>query len=538
MRVSLTRQEGRAGCAWTALCAALVISLAGAVSATAAPPARVPVERAYAIGHPKLRTIWVDPRAGRDARGGATRRRALKTLDAAWRRIPQGRTLVRTGFRIRIARGRLPVSAVPNYFESRHGTKRFPIIIEAADGPGTVTLPGLNIFDTRYLYLIDLRVASTLGDVVHCEACDHFLLRRTVVRGAPAASGKVGEGVKVNQSRYVFLESNDISGASDNPLDMVAVQHAAVLSNRIHDGGDWCAYAKGGSAYVRVAGNEFFNCGTGGFTAGQGTGFQFMRAPWLQYEAYDVKVYDNVVHDVDGAGLGVNGGYDVLLAHNTLYHVGARDHLLEFVAGHRSCDGQPGDEGRKRCNENLARGGWGTTRVDDGENYVRIPNRHVYVYDNLLYNPPGVQSLYTHFTVAAPYSSEWQAGSNAPSLALFDDDLQIRGNVVWNGPADHPSGLGAEGTGCTDGHPTCSDAQLRADNAINVDRPALADPARGRYAPAAGDGVLAARTFAIPAFTWDDAPAGVPAGTLSNTVARDRAGAARGTTSPPGAYVR
>jgi hypothetical protein len=67
-------------------------------------------------------------------------------------------------------------------------------------------------------------------------------------------------------------------------------------------------YTKGGSAYLSVADNEFFGCGTGGFTTGQGTGFEFMSSPWLHYEAYGVTVVNNVVHDVEGAGLGVNGG--------------------------------------------------------------------------------------------------------------------------------------------------------------------------------------------------------------------------------------
>ncbi len=39
--------------------------------------------------------------------------------------------------------------AVPNYWESRWGTRAAPIIIEAADGPGTVTLASMNVYDVR-----------------------------------------------------------------------------------------------------------------------------------------------------------------------------------------------------------------------------------------------------------------------------------------------------------------------------------------------------------------------------------------------------
>jgi hypothetical protein len=44
-----------------------------------------------------------------------------------------------------------------------------------------------------------------------------------------------------------------------------------------------------------------------------------MVNPWIQYEAYGMKMTNNVIYDVWGAGLGVIGGYSVLVAHNSLY---------------------------------------------------------------------------------------------------------------------------------------------------------------------------------------------------------------------------
>jgi hypothetical protein len=44
-----------------------------------------------------------------------------------------------------------------------------------------------------------------------------------------------------------------------------------------------------------------------------------MNSPWLQYDAYAIKVTNNAIHDVWGAGLSVFGGYSILMAHNTLY---------------------------------------------------------------------------------------------------------------------------------------------------------------------------------------------------------------------------
>lgn len=40
---------------------------------------------------------------------------------------------------------------------------------------------------------------------------------------------------------------------------------------------------------------------------------------WINYDAYNIKVTNNIVHDVWGAGLSVWGGSNILLAHNTLY---------------------------------------------------------------------------------------------------------------------------------------------------------------------------------------------------------------------------
>lgn len=321
-------------------------------------------------------TLWVDQQRGADRRSGATRAQALRTVEEAWRRIPAHKPLTK-GYRIMLTRGTYPAGAVPNYWESRWGSARAPISIESADGPGAAVLPALNLFDVRYLSLVGLRVRAGGGDVLHCERCDHFTVSKVQVAGG----AEVQEAVKVNQSSYVTIEDSDISGAGDNSIDFVAVQHGDIRRNRIHGAGDWCMYVKGGSAYHRVEGNEIFDCGTGGFTAGQGTGFEFMVSPWLHYEAYDVVFVNNVVHDTEGAGMGVNGGYDVLLAYNTLYRVGAASHVLEAVFGLRGCDGNV-----TRCRAYLGQGGWGTAATGHEE---PIGNRHVFFLNNVVYNPRG-----------------------------------------------------------------------------------------------------------------------------------------------------
>lgn len=488
----------------------------------------------YAIGSPVTVDVWVDRVHGDDDATGATRATALRTVAEAWRRIPMASAFGDHGYRIRVAPGTYAVDAgeLPGFWESRWGTAEHPVWIEAADGRGTVTFDGgMDVFDCRYLYLVDLVVTARGGDVLHFAHGDHLLLRRVSVRGQAPATYAVQEGLKVNQAQHVFVEDSDVSGAWDNAVDFVAVQHGEVLRNRVHDSGDWCMYAKGGSADLRIAGNEIFDCGTGGFTAGQGTGFEYMVSPWLHYEAYDVRFVDNVVHDVDGAALGVHGGYDILFAYNTCYRIGARSHLFEAGFGERSCDGDTAT-----CAAHQAAGGWGDATIGDGTNAQPIPNRNVYVYDNVFYNPAGLQSQWQHLAIDAPRVPA--AGTHIASPARADDRLVLRGNVFWNGPPDHPLGLGDD-TGCGDDNPTCNAAQLAAENAINRFEPELVDPAHGDFHPRTGGALFSAAAWPPDDFPGGDRPQPplAPAGDLVNAVPLDRDGVPRTAAAPPGAYT-
>ncbi len=481
----------------------------------------------YPIGDPTVTDLWIDPTNGLDNYSGTDRAHPLQTVTAAWQRIPRGASLTGTGYRLQLLPGTYPESVLPQYWEDRHGTATFPIIIQAADGPGTVRLlGGLNIYQVDYLYLLDLIIQSE-NDVFHCEQCTYLLLRHNTFLGSRATSH---ENIKINQSQQIYLEENDIDGAEQNAVDFVAVQYGHIRNNHIHNADDWCIYLKGGSAYFRIEGNEIDSCGTGGFTAGEGTGFEYMVSPWLHYEAYDLKVVNNLIHDTDGAGLGVSGGYNILFAYNTLYRVGARSHLLEVGFGGRSCDGDTNLPGQ--CATNLAAGGWGTVVVgSDGE---PIPNRHIYIYNNLIYNPAGYQSQWQHFAIAGLRTPGIDA--NIPNPAQSDDQLVIRGNLIWNGPANHPLGI-EENSGCQLDNVTCNDTQLRLENSINAVEPQLRDPANGDYRPVENSNLFTVTTFPLPSFPiWETLTPAAPAGDPTNSILTDRAGNPRTAADPPGAY--
>ena len=507
---------------WMFVLAILAAFVGGAVVA--------PVASAATLS---TRTIWVDPVRGKDARSGATRATALRTLTAAWNKIP-ARTALRRPYRIMITAGRIPAAASPNYWESRWGSTAAPISIVSADGPGRAELPSMNVFDVRYLTLDGVRVRSQF-DPFHCEQCANVTLRRSqfVGVGDPTQLKGPQETIKINQSEEIRILDSYVAGATDNAIDLVAVDTATIARTTIANAQDWCAYAKGGSSDIEFVANHVHHCGTGGITLGQGTGFEFMRAPWFNYEVYGGRAINNVIHDVEGAALGVNGGFAALLAYNTAYRVGTRDHVLEVVFGERSCDGNAA-----ACAALRTAGGWGPTAP--GGDPAPIGNRQVAVFHNLIHNPAGVQSQWQHFAVYGPRPAN---GSGGPDPAIADDSLLIRGNAIQNGPADLALGLGEDGQGCQPSHPTCAPDAVRAANDINQTAQPVRVVASAAPVPT---GVIAAGTgagAALPAFEWvglpnpPDEPA-APFVTMPSAVTVDRAGRARLASAwRPGAYV-
>ncbi|MBI5223565.1 right-handed parallel beta-helix repeat-containing protein, partial [Candidatus Micrarchaeota archaeon] len=478
----------------------------------------------YDMGNPSVVGIYVSP-SGSAIGDGAVRSSPV-TLGRAWEIV---RSDPSRGWSIEMLPG--TYTSVPSFFDlpgyvsytywtAPGPSSNHPIIFKSADGPGTVTVQGssFNIAGVNYIYLINFTIVHDQTDLIHYAYGNHLLLKGMNLQGSYSSSH---ENLKVNQAQYVYVEDSEIVGAEQNPIDFVAVQYFQIVNNRIHRGQDWCVYTKGGSAYGLVEANEIYDCGTGGYSAGEGTGFEYMVSPWLHYEAYGIRAINNVIHDTAGAGLGVNGGYDVLLAHNTLYRVGSRSHVIEVVFGSRSCDGD--SDYPNRCTSNQAAGGWGPRNGAAAQN---IPARSVYIYNNIVYNPSGFQSQWQHFQFANP--SVPASGTNIPNPTTVDGNLQIKGNVIWNGPSSMPIGI-EDSQVCTNSNPTCNSAQLLSQNAINTIQPQLVDPAHGNFAPVSGGNLASVQTFTIPNFVWDisTSPA-VPSGVLSNLVSSDYLKQSRG----------
>jgi len=485
---------------------------------------------AYDIGSPSVVDYYVDVASGSNFNNGTTQNSAWKTVQMAWNSIASERELS-TGYRINLLNGIYDSENLPNYWELKRGSAKHPIILQAAPGQTNVRFTrDINMANVSFFYLININITpSGGGDAFHCENCDHLLIRGCVLNGGSITKG-AHETVKINQSQYVYIENNNISYADDNNIDFVGVQHGHIIGNTIHEAADWCTYVKGGSAYIRIEGNTIYNCGTGGFTAGQGSGFQFMTSPWLHYEAYDIKFINNIIHDTSGAAFGINGGYNILLAHNTAYKVGERSHMVEAVFGERTCDGERQGQANLTCSQYYNAGGWGSDSVDTVPK--PIGNRNVYILNNILVNP-NLTTAPQHFAIYGPRNAS--SRTNIPSPQRSDINLIIKGNIIWNGNTSTLIGIEDSDQGCQSNNTTCNEAQIKADNNINSFNPTFIDASAADFRPSSIK--LFPPPTALAFFSGADRPSSPasPEGELSNEFDRDLAGVI-GTPRTVGAY--
>jgi hypothetical protein len=113
-----------------------------------------------------------------------------------------------------------------------------------------------------------------------------------------------------------------------------------------------------------------------------------------------------------------------------------------------------------------------------------------------------------------------------------DDGLLIRGNVVWDGPLNHPVLDPASG-GPPAMRPGCDEKSLRQYNSINRLKPRLLDPEHGNYRHVQGS-LREAKGYEIPDYAGGDLPERprAPQGELCNQPSCDRDGKPRSTVHP------
>jgi hypothetical protein len=178
---------------------------------------------------------------------------------------------------------------------------------------------------------------------------------------------------------------------------------------------------------------------------------------------------------------------------------------------------------------------WGHRPND--ETFEWVPNRNLYVFNNLFYNPAPARTQGHHLAVNGPVEPPPEA-RNLPRPSTTDDNLIIRGNLIWNGGAEIELLGSTNGShpGCTPESPTCNPTRLRAENSVNAFEPQLENPEVGDFQPILGSNLSRAQAYPIPDFAWDRFTPDVPPGRSDNRVPCNRAGAARTGAGRPGAY--
>lgn len=513
----------------------------------------------YDPGNYTVTDLYLSP-SGNDENSGTALTAPLRSLTAAWQKIPA--TTSTTGYRINFLAGTYPCEPLPedtnncqNYFSDRSGSQKYPIILQAYSGAKVIIRGGWNFNHVSYLYIYDLNLIggiplptnSSGNNLFHLEQGDHVLLHGISLTGPSCdndSCNNLQEVLKVNQTQYLYIEDSLISGAWHSAVDYFVVEYGHFLNNRVRIAGQWCMYVKGGTSYLQVAGNEFSGCLLG-FSAGQADNLAVMKSPWVHYEVYDLKFVNNVLHDIPGTGFSATGAYNILFAYNTLYKVAtSRENaygLAQFTLGERNCtaiDEIPNVT--DRCRLLTGQGAWGPIyETSDHQPLEAIPNRRVFVYNNIFYNPALTQSLYFQWAVngAVPRPAGF---ANSPNPARTDDYLVLEGNIIWNAAGTGLPLFGSTGggaVGCAAADSTCREELVIAKNRINQFEPQLRNPAAGDFRPMAGGNLLKVSAASIPAFAWDAFTPSVPTGTSDNTVPQDRAGNPRNISSPPGAYT-
>ena len=366
------------------------------------------------------------------------------------------------------------------------------------------------------------------------------------------ATDTASTGIACYQTPYTYIERSSVSGiASANPfaqtkdavpsgngIDIYGSQYGHIKQCSIHDFAENGVLMRGGSAYYTIEENTIGDGGRAGivfYVRDTTNGLDNMVLPWVHYEVYDIKCYNNVIHHTGGAGFSCSGGYNILFAFNTLYETGFNSSLIIINQARR---GRAVD--KDYANAYIDSGGWGTSYLDRGDDSdsAPIPNKNVFIYDNIFYNSSDSVTAQPHFTIGGAYTTT-SVNASCPRPALADDNLQIRGNIIWNGSADKQLGLNST-SGCGTSNMTCNQTQLFDENLINTSEPMFIDAVRGVFRPAPASIVFTdPKIYPIPDFSWTGLPPKPvePAGNSSNNITIDKDSNLRKPNTPiAGAY--
>lgn len=264
------------------------------------------------------RTLWVSPDGSNSNNG--SKAHPFKTIQHALDHATPGTTVM------------VKAGTYAENVEFRHsGRPGAPISLVSADGEGKAHIkPGkhesvgtIEAFGEDYIVIDGFDVSggdrNTNGIIVTQGGSGFNNMTHHVVIKNNNVHDAVKDGIKVAQGDDVYVVNNRVHHVGDQGIDFVAVNDSVIARNEIrYVSGTAAMYVKGGSTHVLVADNLVAHARVDGIVVGGWTKEKFMRPGFRGWEAKDVTVIDNEVHDVGKRPLNLLGAQDVDVIHNYL----------------------------------------------------------------------------------------------------------------------------------------------------------------------------------------------------------------------------
>jgi len=270
--------------------------------------------------------LYVSP-TGNDANSGLSRNAALKTTAAAVARLAPGVRLNFTSGSYGCAGGLIANfnggTALPGSIRSIDGPREAKFNCANADGsPGPSFLldfvhgfifEGIELFNTAGHGIQVMSGGGPTWDV-------NTISSDIVVHGSYIHHTGLA-AMKSSQARRIAAINNELAFISTQrqTLEFVAVDEVILAGNDAHNSGYFNEIKGGARGPHIIFGNYIHDSDGGILVGGPGTGYQFLVHTDADYEARDVKAWNNVVVNVPREAFYVWACHDCIVAHTSYY---------------------------------------------------------------------------------------------------------------------------------------------------------------------------------------------------------------------------
>lgn len=305
------------------------------------------------VGAAPASEVYLAP-DGDDANDGASAAKALRSTAAAFARL-------KPGVRLNVKAGTYDCAGA--YLQGQPGTSAAPIVIRSVDGPRAakfdcqqqggflfervsfLAVDGIELSNVGQGHGLQLSSGSpfNLNDLSHDVVVAHSYIHHTNLAS-----------IKASQARVFHVIGSEFSHAPPTRqlLEFVAVDQVIIAGNDGHDAGLFNEI-KGGSKDSVIYRNRVHDSTNGILVGGDSTGYQFLIDPSADYEARNLRVWDNLIVNVGSEAFRVVGCKDCVIANNTFYTNKPTNSALRYLSV--GFGGPNGEENYKPANNDNVR---------------------------------------------------------------------------------------------------------------------------------------------------------------------------------------